>query len=210
MGRIKRTLGRIVFICVLLAVFYLSGVMVRSRLGTQVRVVNRSGDNLQSLSLEVVGSGQNATIQLSSLSAEHNKRTYVRPLGAKAQLLLRFDDSKGNHHEGVAVGYLSFEDCSDVTVTVLPDFSLQTEESRNSRSIGGVGSASCSCWLPPNQPHRPARHQHSTHEQGKAVEAVVNHLASGVALRDTEDNRCEDRENNGGAEVREFDRHYFR
>jgi hypothetical protein len=120
--------GRIVFIAVTILLFYASGVLVRSRLGVQVTIVNRSGENLQRLAVEVGGSNQSPIIQLVSLPPNRSKQTYVRAPGSKSHVVLRFDDSSGNHHEGIAMGYLASEDCSDVTVTILPDFSLSTEE----------------------------------------------------------------------------------
>jgi len=58
----------------------------------------------------------------------------------------------------------------------------------------------------PQCPHDPARHQQSTHKHGEAVEAVANHVARSVALRNAEDRGRKYREQQRRVEVGEGER----
>jgi hypothetical protein len=61
--------------------------------------------------------------------------------------------------------------------------------------------------LSSDEPHGPAGDDDSAEEHDEAVEAVANHVAGGFAMGDAEDDRREEREDKGGAEVGELDGH---
>jgi hypothetical protein len=63
--------------------------------------------------------------------------------------------------------------------------------------------------LPPNQRHYPSGDKNSTHEQREAVETVLYLFHRRVALRNAEDDRCEQREHNCSRKVRQVDVHGF-
>ena len=55
--------------------------------------------------------------------------------------------------------------------------------------------------LPPQKPHHPSSQEDSTDEHSEAVESVPDLLARGIALGDTENDGCKQREQNGSAEM---------
>jgi hypothetical protein len=57
------------------------------------------------------------------------------------------------------------------------------------------------------QPHRPPRHERSAEEHDEAIKPVAHHIACGLAMRDTKDNRGEEREYERGAEMCELNSH---
>jgi hypothetical protein len=61
----------------------------------------------------------------------------------------------------------------------------------------------------PQRPHYPACRNQSPHEQGEAVEAVVQLGARSFALRDAEHRGGKDREQQRGIEVGECQNHDF-
>ena len=63
--------------------------------------------------------------------------------------------------------------------------------------------ANASSFSVPQRPHHPARHNQSAHEHGEAVEAVTNLFARNFALRDSENHRSKNREQQGGVEMGE-------
>src|SRR5580700_4163853 len=65
------------------------------------------------------------------------------------------------------------------------------------------------CFLVFQQPHRPRSHNYSTYKKDKAVGAVAQHFARGIALGDAEYRGGAGGEYDSGGEVREFDGHCF-
>ena len=73
-----------------------------------------------------------------------------------------------------------------------------------------MGAASSSIrQLPPQQPHYPARCEHSSDEEREAVQTVADLLHGGVALRNSKNRGGEHCEQHSGAEVRESEGHGF-
>jgi len=61
----------------------------------------------------------------------------------------------------------------------------------------------------PDEPHRPAGSKGAAEEHHKAIQAVANHVASGIAVRDSENDGGEERKHKRGAEVGELNGHCF-
>lgn len=71
------------------------------------------------------------------------------------------------------------------------------------------GSVRGETFLPAQHPHRPSGYQHAAEKHDETVHAIFDHLTRGVLVRDAEDDGCEDREDQRGAEVIERDVHCF-
>jgi hypothetical protein len=62
--------------------------------------------------------------------------------------------------------------------------------------------------LPSQQPHGPAGHEYAAEKENKAIESVLDHLASGIAMRDAKYDRREKCKYKRRAEMIESDGHY--
>jgi hypothetical protein len=63
--------------------------------------------------------------------------------------------------------------------------------------------------LSSHQPHCPTGDDHAANEHHKTIQAVAEHIARGVTVRDTEDDGRNERKNQSRAEVSELNGHYF-
>ncbi len=111
--------------------FYLMGVVVRSKYGLHVVVRNESGEVLHEVSLKVEYRGK--LYELPNLAPGERAGAFVNPVG-KSHVNLGFTDPRNVRHVETVVGYIS-DNCGRVTATINPGNKVDSTDSNAALSL---------------------------------------------------------------------------
>lgn len=104
--------------------FYGVGMFVRSNKGIRVIVQNESGMSLKDANVILE---YDDPYLLGDIAAGKTKKAFIVP-GADSSIRLEFAAQKGQRQSAIVAGYVENGYCGDVTVRVLPNISVMSQD----------------------------------------------------------------------------------